>query len=147
MAITIASPAPPVLQSDTFEIQRQKINNTAAAFTSLSSAVSSAPTCIWIGYFASGEVSPGASLTITKEFGSITVSGIRTDSRSGNYTITHNLNSTNYFVTALGYYRNDAPHRRPNEIQKSANSFIITTSDDNTGNPVGLYMQIWTYTP
>jgi hypothetical protein len=27
MAFTIASPAPPVLQSDTFEIQRQKINN------------------------------------------------------------------------------------------------------------------------
>ena len=33
MSLTFASPAPPVLQSDTFEILRQKINNMYSAFT------------------------------------------------------------------------------------------------------------------
>jgi len=144
MAITIASPAPPVLQSDTFEIQRQKINNLSAGFTSLSSAVSSTPTCVWIGYFANGAVGNGGTLTIVKEYGTLTVTGVRASS-NGLYTITHNLNSLNYFVTAIGYYLGASPNRHANELEKNLNNFRITTSDDPSSNDIGLYMQIWTY--
>lgn len=101
----------------------------------------SAAKCILIGKYTLPAV-----VTVIKQnqVPALVVTGVRV--ALGNYVVTHNLGTTNYFVTAIAASGN-APVRvwHVNSIIISADSFELLTSDDASAPEGGFFFQMWSY--
>jgi hypothetical protein len=141
---------PPVLQSDTFEIQRQKINGLSnkvsaditTAINSLSSQLSGdIAKCVWIGLFnIDGN---GNYPSLTKYAGSINISYVG-DVTGAKYKFSHPFGNTMYFITATC---NESNGRmiKISGTTLNADYFYVSTGDDSSANHCGFYLQVWKY--
>lgn len=105
---------------------------------------SSAAKCLLIGSYNHTT----NAVTIAKQIAvpALVVTGVKIS--TGNYVITHNLGTTNYFVTAISKNPGLVANQRVwhvNSITISVNQFQLMTSDDAASPEGDFYFQIWTY--
>ncbi len=96
-----------------------------------------------IKLFAAATVSESGSLTQTRGADNYTLTCTRNS--EGNYTVTHNLGTTDYFVQANTEYSSDT-RVKVASIIRSANSFEITTADDDSADDGDFVFNIFGYT-
>lgn len=96
-----------------------------------------------IKLYAAATVSESGSLTQTRGADNYTLTCTRDG--EGVYTITHNLNTTDYFVQANTEYSSDTKVKIASII-RSANSFVITTADDDSADDGDFMFNIFGYT-